>query len=438
MEDTPELTPPTPIERILAAVGLRSRYYSKHGPWVIASQAVSSIAAFGLGVALTHLLERAFGAQDAEIQYGKYQMVVSFYGLMVIFGLPLMNHALIKSVSQGFDGSFRRVITVSFLGSTVGAIIMAGWAFKYYLEGQRDLAWAIWICALFFPIHTACDSWHPYLTGRQLLKTASIMNMIYCFMRPLGLLSLLFTTNMTLIIVCLFLPQALCRLLFCIKVDRMVPPDSDVDPGVVRYGLSLSLISSLAIVQERLYAIILGLLFTDLTFLARFGLGRGIERQVTGIWKTVCMMALPRFSQQTRAHSLKRMKRVLGIVLPINTVLSIVVILLLPYPCRWVFPVSFQAMIPYAQLWLIPAALFTPLDTLYRLYVISHSDRRLLIKIQVVDFLGEILSLVPLILIFGMVGIIYARIFAKSALACFILWDMLRSPIGKGHETGSV
>lgn len=412
--------------RILGRFGIRSRYYVRGGPYVIAANVLSTLVGAAFGIGLTHLCNGLYGEERGGETYGYFSAVREFYAIGLIFTLPMINHVLIRAVAQGREGAFRKVYRLRIATGLIGLALLVGLGIHFGLQGHGELALAFILSAFLFPVHAASDSWSCYYTGKQRLRETSLGQMAYTVVGPLALVTFLFSRSMTLFILTYLALQMILRVALMRRVLSRIPKDAATDPGATKYGIELSLINSLGIVQEHLHAVVLGFFLPNLTTLGHFHLARTISRQISGLWKAVCLMALPRLSQQTAAQSRRRMLKVLALFYPINIVGSIALVLLIPYPCRWLLPESFHDLIPYAQLFLIPACLVTPLDSLYRMYGISHAKRRKLLIIYAVDFLANLLSLPIFIHFYGVLGIIYSLIFAKGLLAVVIVGDLVR------------
>ena len=111
--------------------------------------------------------------------FGNYMLIISIFNIFSIFSIPGLRTNLFKSISQGFDGTYSKVIKYSVKFSLIGVLNLIIFSiviifFKFF-ENPIETGITLLLLSGFLPLIYSLDYWQFLLKGKQKFKILSIL-----------------------------------------------------------------------------------------------------------------------------------------------------------------------------------------------------------------------------------------------------------------------
>ncbi len=365
---------------------------------------IVSILALGLSIAFANLLPRE--------EYGLYQYLLSLSSLLAAFTLGGMNSAVTQSVARGYEGDLRAAVRVQLLWGVIPAAIGLMGGLYYLAQGNYILGSGLVIIALLTPATNAFNIYGAFLTGKREFKRiflyGSISNTAYY--STIFITVFFFRNALALVFVNLAANAASTTFLY-FRTLRAYKPNEQTDARTIPYGMHLSVMSGFGTIITQLDSILV-FHFLGAVELAVYSFATLLPERVASLFKFVSNAALPKFANQTleeirRTIVSKTLRTAFA-----GAIVTIAYIIVAPIFFHLLFPKYLDAL-PYTILYSFviitvagsgvgQAALVS--QRLHReLYVFNIGTPLILLVLQV-----------PLLLLYGITGILMARIISNT------------------------
>ena len=378
-------------------------YLATAGFWANANFAIVTILSLALSVAFANLLPKE--------TFGMYQYLLSLSALLSALMLLGMNTAVTQAVARGYEGDLRRAVRLQLLWGIIPTGIGIFGSLYYLMNGNGLLAAGLVIIALCAPLTSAFNTYAAFLTGkrefRQLFLYGTGINLTYYGV--MFLCAMLWKEVIVLIIANL-VTNAFATAGAYYRTLHAYRPNDRTDAHTITYGGHLSLMGTFGTIIAQLDSVLV-FHFLGPVSLALYTFASLVPERLAGLFKFVNTAALPKFANQTRTSIAatiisKTVRAALA-----GMILSIIYAMLAPSFFRIFFP-HYADAIPFTQLYAIfimTVAAQIPVTALYALRL-----RRELYVFNIATPLILLLLQVPLLLSFGIAGILVARILSNS------------------------
>ena len=119
-----------------------------------------------------------------------YSFILSASGAMAIFALPEMKNAVAQSVARGFDGTYRPAVKMAVVTSFLGTFVASLAALVYfYRQESEQIALALMVVAIFFPMTSGLQHWRGYLQGKAEFTKFAVLEGITSSLRACALVA---------------------------------------------------------------------------------------------------------------------------------------------------------------------------------------------------------------------------------------------------------
>jgi len=392
-------------------LGTDIKYILKGGSFLTLGNFVSVFVNFALAFFFARLLPKE--------TYGTYSYILAWISVLGIFALPGMDIAVIQSVSRGFESSLilglKKKLRYGIWG-TLAALIIGGY---YLYNGNQMLASAFFIGAIFIPLLNSFQIYNAYLLGKKEFKTSAFYGIIgQIFIASVLITAIYLTKNIIYIVGAYILANVLPNFVFFIKTKLkadLVTAKNDTE--ITTYAKHLSLINVISIIASYIDQF-LAFHFLGPANLANYAFATSPPEQIKGLFKGLPDLALPKFSERTEEELKKTMTRKI-IILTVFTILVVAAyIILAPWFYKIFFPryvdAIFLSQIFALSLLNTPSALIIGALT-------AHKKLKKLYLFNVVNPLFQILIMAVLTPLYGLIGLIIARIIARTFTSFFSL-----------------
>lgn len=379
-------------------------YIFKGGSFLTLGNFISLAVNFALAFFFARLLPK-------EI-YGMYSYILAWISFLGIFALPGMDTAVIQSVSRGFDSSISLGLKKKLKYGIWGAFSALFIGAYYFYNGNSILAMAFFSGAVFIPIINGFQIYNAYLLGKKEFRTSAFYAITgQAFIALVMIIALYLTQNIIYLTSAYLFANALPNFIFFIKTRiKIKSPTENNDPEVIGYAKHLSLINFISIIAS--YADqFLAFHFLGPANLANYAFATAPPEQIKGLFKGLPDLALPKFTERSEEELKKTMTRKI-IILSIFTVFVVgIYIFLAPLFYKVFFPrymdVVFLSQIFALSLLNTPPALIAGALT-------AHKKIKKLYSLNVTGPIFQLLIMAILTPLYGLFGLILARIIART------------------------
>jgi len=384
-------------------LGINIAYILKGGSFLTLGNIVSAAVNFVLAFFFARLLPK-------EI-YGTYGYILAWVSVFGIFALPGMDNAVIQSVSRGFESSFisgwKSKVKYGFMGTVASLLIGA-----YYNNGNQTLSLAFFAAAIFIPFLNGFQIYNAYLLGKKEFKTSAYYTISGQLFIALTLITALYLTNnivylISAYLIANFIPNFVFFTRTKLKARLSV---SEEDAGLTNYAKHLSLINVVSIIASYLDQF-LAFHFLGPANLANYAFATAPPEQIKGLFKGLPDLALPKFSERSEEELKKTMWRKI-LILSVFTILIVAAyIILAPWFYKIFFPRYVDAVF-LSQIFAL-SLLNTP-PSLIIGALTAHKKIKKLYLFNIISPLFQIIIMAVLASLYGLIGLIIARIVART------------------------
>jgi len=395
------------LEALLDSLGKRTqtdmRYVAHAGGWFGVGKAGEFLVSFALLAALANWL-------PAE-QYGAYQYILSFAQVLIIFTLPGVSTALVRSVARGKEGALAHAYRVKLKYGFLGSLALFAVAVWYLLHANYPLGISFAVAGVFFSIQNAASTFGNYWIGKKRFDMSARYYFTSTLLSALVIIpTVYFTQNVVYLVSAVFASNALFDFILYKRTLHQVT-NSDTDPDLVRYGTNLSVMSAIQRIAQRIDTVLLWH-FLGPVQVAVYSFGiLPIEKLISAV--PIGQLALPKLSERSvvdRKHSILRKFWILVIAfVPITALAALVA----PPLYQLVFPRYVESII-YVQVFSV-LLLFVPF-TLLESGLTADMRTRQLYVINTISPIIKIVLLLILIPVWGIWGAVVA-VFSEQVVS---------------------
>ncbi|HVX90792.1 MAG TPA: oligosaccharide flippase family protein [Candidatus Paceibacterota bacterium] len=406
----------TPKERLHAVLRWSERYTKTDmvylftaGWWVNLNFVIVSLLSLLLSIALANLLPKE--------TYGLYQYLLSLSALVGALMLGGMGNAVTQAVARGYEGALRSAVGVQLRWGMVPALLSLVGAGYYFLHGNMDVAFGLGCIAVATPLVNAFSTYNAYLTGkrefRQSFYYSSIVTGAYY---AAIFVSLLFLRSAPLLLLVNLGVNAVASAYVYWLTLRRYQPGTATDPGMIPYGSHLSVMSGFSTLLSQLDSVLV-FHFLGPVPLAVYSLATAIPERAGGAFNFIGTALLPKLANHSHDHIRQNILPKLARLAALSAAGAIAYAVFAPFLFHLVFP-QYASAIPYTEAYALIIMLMTVLNTLTTVFV-AMGKKRELYALTVGNPVVLLVFQVPLLLTFGVMGMIVARM-AADALAIVV------------------
>jgi O-antigen/teichoic acid export membrane protein len=345
--------------------------------------------------------------------YGDYQYLLSIMALIGIFSLRGIPLALTRSVARGFEGNFRAAIKKRLAWAAAGSVVAIGLAGYYFLKNNYFLAVGCLIIAAFLPFIESADMFTAYLEGKKDFFRRAKLNIIFQIAYTAAMLLVVYFYPKTFPI---FLTYLLATVAVKWAFNRSIGKETkngQIDNDLINYGKHLSLMQIIAAVAQQLNSI-LTFHYLGPIELAIFSFANLPQSQAIAILGNLRTIAFPKLAENDKEIQIKAWLRKLALLGAIIVLGVILYMLIAPWLFGLFFP-NYLESVKYSRALFLLILLF-PFSFLPLIFAAQKMQKELY-QWNIVSASLEILLLFLLIPAYGLWGLIYATLAAKTVSA---------------------
>ncbi|MEK7135014.1 MAG: hypothetical protein AAB735_01205, partial [Patescibacteria group bacterium] len=344
--------------------------------------------------------------------------ILAWISVLGIFALPGMDKAVIQSVSNGFESSLflglKKKIRYGALG-TLATLILGAY---YFYNGNQILAWAFFVGAVFIPFVNSFQIYNAFLLGKKYFKTQTLYLILSQLFIALTLITAIFLTqNIVYLVGIYLLANLIPSLIFFFKTRLLTKLTGPEDPGITSFAKHLSLINVVSTISGYLDQF-LAFHFLGPANLATYTFAIAPPEQIKGLFQSIPDLALPKFSERSEEDLKKTIKRK-SIILFIFAGLVVGIYILL---ASWFYKIFFPRYLDSVFLSQIFALSMLNTPTTFIIPALTaHKKIKKLYWFNIVSPIFQISVMTILTPLYGLIGLILARVIARTFTAFFSL-----------------
>jgi O-antigen/teichoic acid export membrane protein len=391
------------------------RYVLSGGSWLIANQIGSFFITFGFLWVFTNFLPK-------EI-YGEYRFITTAASLLAITTLPGMGIAVAQSVAKGNTGMIKQVMRTKIIWGLLGSSLAVLTAGYYWLANDPRLALLFLCVAVAVPFLESFAIHLHYLNGIQKFRRYASTRIIQRSIVALcTIIALLLSGDIVIIIATFFLSSIVGDFLMYLTTLKAYPPSTKTDPGVIPYGMHLSVMSALRLGAQYVDKIMLWYVLGPVS-VASYVVAMAIPQEMTSGVSNISKLALPKMSIRSKTALRQSLLRKTKIFALLTIPLIIGYILIAPYIFTYIFP-QYSDITGYSQF----AALIIIFSAngLLMQYFYATENKKVLYVQNIFEPLILLTLFAILIPAFGIWGAIIALLGKNLALTILLIVAFMR------------
>lgn len=395
-------------------------YLMTNSFWINLNFLFTALFSFLLSIAFANLLTKT--------EYGTYQYLLSVASLLTAFTFTGFNIAITQSVARGYEGTFKASLRPQLLWNLVPAAAAFVWSGYYFLLGQPTLGIGVLIVGITLPILNTCNSYSAYLAGKTEFKRSSLYSVLgnAAYYACIFIGVIFFRNALPLVLINLLVTTATTAFFFfrTIQTSRI---KNDVDPNAKPYAKHLSVMNVLSVIATQLDNLLV-FHFLGAASLALYSIATLLPERLGAAFKSVIVASLPRFSERDLAEVRKNIIFRLALLIGATIVAAGGYALIAPLLFEVVYP-AYGSAILYSQVYSLTFISFGA--SLVMSIFFAHRKVRELYILNVGAPLVQIVMQVVAIILWGLWGLIFAKILSSFLLSLIAVFLFYVFPDGK-------
>ncbi len=397
-------------------------YLVKTGFWVNLNFIITSVLAVLLSVAFANFL--------SPETYGTYQYLLSLSALASALMLGGMTNAVTQAVARGYEGALRTSVRAQLQWAVVPGILSIAGAIYYFLHSNNEIGIGLVCIAFLTPLVNTFSTYAAFLNGKKEFKKGFQFNLIITITYYVSIfIAIIFLKNAPLLLLVNIGVNTIATAYVYWKTLKSYRPNDSVDPETIPYGKHLSVINAFGTILTQLDSILV-FHFLGPINLAVYSFATMIPEKASGFFNFIGVASLPKFSNQTHASIKENILPKLARVAVFASLATIAYILCAPYLFHLLFP-RYMNTVWYTQVYAVIIVLLAVLNMITTALIAKQLKREL----YIVGLLNPLLLVflqIPLLLSYGILGMLFARILTDSIAIVVTLFLFFRAT---GHES---
>jgi O-antigen/teichoic acid export membrane protein len=335
--------------------------------------------------------------------YGNYNYVLSLLGLLALFSLSGFHSVILREVARRNLRVFKKWVDLGVKFSLIGSLIFIVIAsLKYFSDSY--LSYALFLCALLFPISYKYIKWDVILFGLMRFKQRAFFNFVknVATYLPLAIFIYFFKENILLIILA-YLLLNLVTDYFLFKRSIKGIDFKGYSDGWIKSGMNISISSALGVIYSYMDKIILFHLIGSEP-LAVYAVATYISENLRVVTTNNIRMYFPKIWSKGNKRVIKKFKKVKLLLVLYPLIIFATTYMLAPFIINLFYGEKYRASIKYAQIY----ALILPLHFFYLLLFSWYIKVKKEYHILLSSIFSAIMTLTSYLILVPMYGIMGA------------------------------
>ncbi len=375
-------------------------YLAKGSFWFAFSQAIVSLSSFGLAIAFAHFLTKE--------AYGQYKYILSIAGLLGTITLTGLPSAVMRAISQGYDGTLSYAFWKNIRWSAISALAAALLGGYYFYKGNNSLGISMLFVGSLWPFFQSSNLYNSYLVAKKDFKRNAIYFEIIGNIFPILalLLTMTQTGNPTWLVATYLVSNTFIGLILYRRVISIYAPRGPIDEHALGYSKHLSFMGILSGIAAHLDQILV-FQYIGAAELAIYNFATAIPNQAKGPLKGLSTLMFPKFVERDEKEIQSGMNHKYLVMFMAGLALTIVYICAAPYIFYYLFP-QYTDSIIYSQIFALSflSITFNPADVYLSAKKKIHEQYIGTLTNAVIQIIMTFVAIIN----WGLLGLIIARV----------------------------
>lgn len=398
------------LNKIERLVHLDMTYFLTGGFWLWVGQFGALILSFVSSLVFARFL-------SAET-YGTYRYLSSIIVIISLFSLSGLGAALTQAVAMGKEGTLRLAFKTQLRWSLLMTVISLSLGIYSLGHNNSIFFWVFFILGVTGPFYYASGLYDSILSGQGKFRQATIYNLIVNIITSSFLIFAAFSRSFFLLLFPIqYVIQTILGLFFYTKIAKGVPKNAPVDKETIKYGKHLSLIYILAAIADQADNIILFIIAGPIN-LAVYAFAVAIPEIIKGFLKTIAPLSLPKLANTDSVIFLRSLPIRITQILIVTGFIIFLYIISAPLIFTLLFP-AYQKSIYFSQIFSL-SLLAAPFYLINAFFQAKKMIKHILL-VNTVSPIFQIILMTIFTYLFGLPGLIFARVMGRIANLIFSL-----------------
>ena len=398
-------------------------YIAKAGWWANLNIVIISVASLLMSIVFANFLTPA--------TYGLYQYLLSLSILVAAISLAGMNSAVAQAVARGYEGVLRAAVRVQFVWAVVPASLSIAAAVYYFLHGNMAVGIGLVAIGLLTPLSNAYNTYVGLLEGRREFRGSFFFNTLVSVATYASLfVAVLWVRDAVVLIIVNLVVTTAAMAYAYYKTLSLYKPNDRVDPAALRYGKHLSVMDAFATVINQL-DVVLVFHFLGAADVAVYSLATMLPERAGTLFGFIGNASMPKFANHSLAYIRENLFIKIGRVVLAAAVAALAYAIFAPLIFRFLFP-HYLSAISFSEVY-APIIILLAVTSVTNMTLVA---KRLTREIYALSFVQPLLLVglqIPLLIFYGIWGMIVARIVSDIVGICLALWFTYH-PLGEIAE----
>jgi len=392
------------VYKLESFLSLDIKWYIKNSMYLILTNIIIIVSNFLLSVALARLLTKEL--------YGLWNFIFSILSILAIFTLPGMNIAITQAVARGYDRVLIEGIKEKFKWSMLGSIVISGVGAYYFLNSFTLLGMCFMISSLFFPFYQIFQTYTAFLYGKMQFNIIAKYHIILQILSILVVLPVIYLTRNLIFILITYLT---CNVLlngYFLQTTLKKMKNHNSDKEAISFGkhLTLQIIPSEIIARGDM--IIIGVLL-GFPELAVYSIAKGFSTVIKMLMMPIISLTFPKLAKMSEENAYLVVKKNFLYLVIFTIIVCGILIALCPYIITFIYSQKYTDSILYTQILLVSLIFGIPTTIFGKALFPSQRKVKELYKIKLFHTGIELPILIILILKFGLLGVVVAKVLSN-------------------------
>ena len=318
-------------------------YLLKSGFWLNMSYAVGTLISFGLSILFAHFVSK-------EV-YGTYRYILSVAGMATAFSLTGMNVAVMRSVSQGYDGIFKKSL-IEQLKWAWPQFLFSFIAGAYYLyQGNTPYAIALFIVSVLGPISSVANTFSAVLYGKKEFRTSTAYGTISNVAYFVGMVAAILGAPHSLIILIIgyYALNTAANIYFCLRTYKRYRSlaSNEYRQEDISYARHLSFMNIIGTLATQADSVLVYYMLGPVS-LALYAFATLLPERIRVMFGFISTAAFPKIAEKDLGNIRSALKRKTWQLILLALIISAIYIAVAPTFFKIFYP-QYQSIVIYSQ-----------------------------------------------------------------------------------------
>lgn len=388
-----------------------AHYLYKGFFWIGISTSALFIANFFRSTAFANFL--------APETYGTYRYVLSIIEITTALSLTGASLVISKSVAQGFEGTYVRGMIMYLKRAWPSVLASFVVAIYFFFKENHMLGITIGVAGVLAPLLQMATMYGALLEGKKLQALNAKFQVFSTLIPTLFLIFVVTQTDSILaIVLSYFISYIATHTFFAYLANKIVKPNTKLDPKTDSFTFHLSIMGTLAVITEQLDKVLL-FHFIGPAQLAMYSFASSLPQQFNVLGKGLRVLIYPKISTQSIASIKKHILWKAFLIFIITGILFLGYVIVAPFIFTTFFSQYTDAIV-LSQVFALSIFLMVAIP--YRSVLLAHSCTKELYQSKISAMVIRLLSLAVLLPLFSLWGVIISYLLARFAEMFFFMY----------------